>query len=384
MDPVQKTANTERDRRAQQAAYLRAQHNYSQEEIGRILGGVSQSHVSRLLAHAAEAGWLVTEMRFDDSSVSSEVMRELRELLEPRKLVAVLERIRETTGRVVPNIRVFDSGSDSPTAGALELRLRRFGRRASGRLEELLRHSSIVAVTWGRTVASLIDGLAAQNRTFHSERPPLFVPVTAELVTLAAPDYSSSLLAARLDVLVNGGRGERLRMAGVPAFIPKRYDAAKTRAIREYILDTASYRRIFGGQAPLVNMLDMVVTSAGSASRPLGGALDEVLSAAELSAADLTRLIVGDIGGVLIPRRDLPPEDLRLVEELNVMWTGITKGHLGRLALRAGDRTGAAGVVVAAVGRERAEIVAGLIELEMVNELIIDWDLAEALEGLFL
>lgn len=383
MEPAHKNPVSDRDRRAQQAAYLRAQHNYSQEEIGRILGGVSQSHVSRLLAHAAEAGWLVTEMRFDDSSISPEVMRELRELLEPRKLVAILERIRETTGRVVPNVRVFDSGSDSPTAGAVELRLRRFGRRAAGRLEELLRRSSAVAVTWGRTVASLIDGLAAQNRTFHAERPPLFVPVTAELVTLAAPDYSSSLLVARLDALVNGGRGERLRMVGVPAFIPKRYDAAKTRAIREYILDTASYRRIFAGEAPLVNMLDMIVTSAGAATRPLGGALDEILSAGEISATDLTRLIIGDVGGVLIPKPALSPGDDRLVEELNAMWTGITKGHLSRLALRASDRTGAAGVVVAAIGRERAEIVAGLIDLEMVNELIVDWDLAEALEAHF-
>ncbi len=374
---------SERDRRAQQAAYLRAQHNYSQEEIGRLLGGVSQSHVSRLLAHAAEAGWLVTEMRFDDSSISPEVMRELRELLEPRRLVTILERIREKTGRIVPNVRVFDSGSDSPTAGAFEFRLRRFGRRAAGRLEELLRPSGTVAVTWGRTVNSLIDGLAAQNRTFHPERPPLFVPVTAELVTLAAPDYSSSLLAARLDALVNGGHGERLRMVGVPAFIPRRYDAAKTRAIREYILDTASYRRIFAGEAPLVSMLDMVITSAGSATRPLGGAMDELLSAAEISTGDLTRLILGDVGGILIPKPGLSSDDANLVEELNAMWTGITRQHLSRLALRASSRSGAAGIVLTAIGRERAEVVAGLIGLEMVNELIVDWDLADALEAYF-
>lgn len=371
-----------RERRSQQAAYLRAQHNYSQEEIGRILGGVSQSHVSRLLAHAAEAGWLVTEMRFDDSSISPEVMRELRELLEPRKLVAILDGIRAKTGRVVPNVRAFDSGSDSPAAGAFEIRLRRFGRRAAGRLEELLRSSSTVAVTWGRTVSSLIDGLAAQNRTFNFERSPLFVPVTAELVTLAAPDYSSSLLVARLDALVNGDRGEQLRMVGVPAFIPRRYNAAKTRAIREYILDTASYRRIFAGVAPLVTMIDMVITSAGSATRPLGGAMDEILSVAEISAAELTRLIIGDIGGVLIPRPGLSSEDDDLVEEINAMWTGITKQHMSRLALRAGMRSGASGVVLVAIGRQRAEVVAGLIELEMVNELIIDWDLAEALEAL--
>lgn len=65
------------------------------------------------------------------------------------------------------------------------------------------------------------------------------------------------------------------------------------------------------------------------------------------------------------------------------MWTGITRGHLSRLALRAGDRTCTVGVVAAAVGRERAEIIAGLFHLEMVNELIIDRDLAEAIESHF-
>ena len=373
---------TERDRRAQQAAYLRARHNFSQEEIGRLLGGVSQSHVSRLLSHAAEKGWLVTELRFDDRGISGEALREIEHLLEPRRLVGRFEELRSRTGIMVPNVRVFDSGSDSPTAGAFDIRCRRFGRAAAGRVEELLRPSVVVGVTWGRTVSSLVDGMASAPRSHTPHHRIVFAPVSAELITLAAPDYSSSLLAARLNGIFNDGTGEKLRLGGVPAYIPRRYDAAKVQAIREYLMDAASYRRIFAGDDPLVYRLDTVITSVGSAERPLGGAMEEVLSSADIAAEELKSLIAGDVGGILIPKPGLSATDRRQVDEINAMWTGITKDHLSRLALRAGS-AGTAGVVVAAIGRERADIVAELIRLEMINELIIDWDLANALEKLF-
>jgi DNA-binding transcriptional regulator LsrR (DeoR family) len=371
--------SSERDRRAQQAAYLRARHNFSQEEIAKLLGGVSQSHVSRLLAHATDMGWLVTELRFNERNLSAEAMREIQHLLEPRRLVARFEDIRKRTGRMTPSVRVFDSGSESPTSGAFDIRSRRFGRSAAGRLEELLRASSTVGVTWGRTVSSLIDGLAAANRSYRNDKEIIFAPVSAELITLAAPDYSSSLLAARLNNLLNNGEGEKLRLGGVPAYIPRRYQAAKAQAIREYLLDAASYRRIFAGENPLINRLDTVITSVGSADRPLGGAMEEVLSAADITAAELKALIAGDVGGILIPKPDLLADGVRQVDELNAMWTGITKEHLSRIAIRSAG-VGGAGIIVAAIGRERAGVVSEMIRLEMINELIIDWDLANALE----
>lgn len=370
----------ERDRRAQQAAYLRARHNFSQDEIGRLLGGVSQSHVSRLLAHATEMGWLVTELRFNEKNISAEAMREIQHLMEPRRLVARFEEIRTRTGRMTPNVRVFDSGSESPTNGAFEIRCRRFGRSAAGRIDELLRQSSAVGVTWGRTISSLIDGLAAANRSSHPDKQIIFAPVSAELITLATPDYSSSLLAARLNGLFNDSQGETLRLGGVPAYIPRRYDATKIQAIREYLLDAASYRRIFAGDAPLINRIDTVITSVGSVDRLLGGAMEEVLSAADITAKDLTDLIIGDVGGILIAKPGISEDKQKQVDELNAMWTGITKDRLSRLAMRSGS-IGGAGVVVTAIGRERAAVVAEMIRLEMINELVIDWDLANALEA---
>ena len=60
-----------RDVQALQAAYLRARHGLSQDEIRQHLGNVSQSHVSRLLAHATDRGWLEVELRFNDKDLPS-------------------------------------------------------------------------------------------------------------------------------------------------------------------------------------------------------------------------------------------------------------------------------------------------------------------------
>lgn len=368
----------ERDRRALQAAFLRARHNLSQEEIAKLLGGVSQSHVSRLLNHASDKGWLVTELRFDDRNVSPAMMREIEHLLEPRRLVARFEDIRSKTGQMTPTVRVFDSGSDSPTSGAFGIRIKRFGRSAAGRLEELLRRSSIVGVTWGRTVSSLIDGLEAANRSPRGDAQPTFAPVSAELITLAAPGYSSTLLAGRLGAMFNQ-QHETLRLSGIPAYIPRRYGAAKTLAIREYLLDAASYRKIFAETDPLVERMDAVITSVGSSARPLGGAMEEVVSAGGITSSELKNLIAGDIGGILIPKPGASQSDVQKVDELNGMWTGITKDHLARIATRSAN-SGGAGVVVVAIGSERAGIIAQLIHQQMINELIIDWDLANTLE----
>lgn len=374
------TTVDDRDKRAQQAAYLRAVHNFSQEEIGKLLGGVSQSHVSRLLSRAIEMGWLVTELRFDDRDLSAEALREIQHLLEPQRLVAEFARIAQQTHRMTPSVRVFDSGSDSATQGAFEIRCRRFGRSAAGRLEELLKGSRIVGLTWGRTVSALIDGLSAtSNRHTSPDNRIIFAPVSAELITLAAPAYSSSLLAGRLNTIFNDGEGEKLGLGGVPAYIPRRYEPAKIQAIREYLGDASSYRRIFSGEAPLVDRADTVLTSVGTAERPLGGAMNEILAAADISVGELKGLIAGDVGGILIPRRGASAQEIDLVEQINSMWTGITREQLTNVAKRSA-RSGGSGVIVAAVGRERAPIIAELIRLEMINELIVDWDLAKALE----
>ena len=56
------------------------------------------------------------------------------------------------------------------------------------------------------------------------------------------------------------------------------------------------------------------------------------MEARRITANELKRLIIGDIGGVLIPKPTLGSRELKRVEELNEMWIGIRLDHIKRIA----------------------------------------------------
>jgi DNA-binding transcriptional regulator LsrR (DeoR family) len=171
------------DERAQCAAYMRATHNMSQTEIGHVMGGLSQPHVSRLLAHAEKQNYLVIEQRFASELFSDEWIRQIDELLAPSGLTSDLNIYCKKAGIRAPQVRVFESGPGN-TAGALAQRRARFGRTAAGRLTELIEGSHIVGVAWGRTIKALSDGIAASRRPLNRSHHITFSPVCAELVSL--------------------------------------------------------------------------------------------------------------------------------------------------------------------------------------------------------
>lgn len=372
-------ADPSRNIQAQKAAYLRAQHSMSQEEIGRVLGGISQAHVSRLLAQAEKNGWLVTELRFVKGDISAETLEDIYQLLEPPLLTKLIREIGDENGCCVPNIRVFESGSASDTNEAMELRRKRFGRVAAGRLAEMLQTSRAVGVAWGKTVSNIIEGLGSHHLHSQQEQPIQFVPACAELVGLAMPDYSSTRLVERLNDLINDGKGERLSLTGVPAYIPKRYKEAQAEMIRQYVYDISSYKKIFRDKNPLISKLDTLITSIGSPALPVGGSISELLKAGDISSRKLQSLIVGDMGGVLIPKPSLSAKEHRVIVQLNNMWTGISYEHLEKIAYDATDDTRKPGNIVVAIGKDKAPALSEIIRLGLVNELLIDKSLEQAL-----
>lgn len=367
------------DERAQRAAYLRARHNMSQAEIGLTLGGLSQSHVSRLISYAEKKRYLVVEQRFAEERVSSEALREMSELLSPPGLGRALRDFAEANGVRAPNVRVFDSGPGT-TPDAMRIRRNRFGRTAAGRLDELLRGAQVVGVAWGRTIRALVDGLASMHAASPTEYVVQFVPVCAELVAHVQKGYSSSRLAELLDDALNHGRGEPLHMTGFPAYIPRRYDEETQSSIRRFVEDAPSYGKVFAGPGPLIDRMDALITSVGSSRAPVRGIAAELTLAGGIDERRLRDLVVGDVGGILIPRPTLSGDDARLVEELNAMWTGIRIEHVRAIADRAEQDPSKAGVIVAALRAERGETVFELIRNELVNDLILDEDAAAGLE----
>ena len=89
--------------------------------------------------------------------------------------------------------------------------------------------------------------------------------------------------------------------------------------------------------------------------------------------------MVGDVGGVLFPRPGLGARGRAEVDALNRMWTGAKLRHFERIAKQAARSTRPGIIVVAMGGEDRAAIVAEAVRHGLVNELIIDRTLADAL-----
>ena len=380
-----KIRRAERDILAQQAAYLSVEHRWSQAQIGALLGGISQTVVSRLIKHAEEKGWLERRLIFHEELLPKDRVEALRRMVEPLGLFEALKAIGTGTGVCIRSLRIVDSGGSGDTTRAIDARLNRLGHRAAPHVAALIQRSEVFAVTWGSTVSHVIAGLETLTPAVDLRHPILFVPVCAEPTAQSSNKDTSSRLALRLQALTRaaGPSVNTPSLSGVPALIPRKFTGADMKAIRKFVEQTASYKEVFGREAPLINKVDSVLTSVGPSSRPMGFIHEELMRAGgtptqPLTKARLSALVAGDIGGVLLPRRGLDKAAVGEVDELNRMWTGINRRHLARIARQA-DATKRPGVIVVSCGADRAEIVTEAVRCGLVNELIIDRQLADRL-----
>jgi DNA-binding transcriptional regulator LsrR (DeoR family) len=169
-----------------------------------------------------------------------------------------------------------------------------------------------------------------------------------------------------------------------------RFKQSEVKTLWRFIRLVAGYGEVFGEDkrkagarpAPLVNRLDAILTSVGVVhARRRGIFLNERVDLGDISEQDLTGLVVGDIGGIIIPRRDLTPLQARRIRMMNDRWTGIKQQHLEQCA-QDSLRSGKPGVILLASTKSRAEMVQRCVELGLANELIIDQELADELKGL--
>jgi DNA-binding transcriptional regulator LsrR (DeoR family) len=264
--------------------------------------------------------------------------------------------------------------------------LQRFGRLAAGRMQELLPRMRLVGVTWGKTIARLVDGLRQLNPQAPSlPRPVQFVPLTGEPLAFPDPETSSSTLAHRLGEVFTPGAHSLHSLAAVPAFIPAKFPRKSQATIRNFIAEIAGYRAVFEPagpdrktQEPLVDRLDAIVTGVGTVSAGVSGRLlDDRVAAEGVTKEELQERAVGDIGGVFLPRAARDP----VVRGINERWTGVRLEHLARCATAAADDPQRVGVVVVAIGRAKVEVTLACVRAGLITELILDHDLAAALLG---
>jgi DNA-binding transcriptional regulator LsrR (DeoR family) len=356
--------------------------------------------VHRWLVEARKTGMLTEDVayRFNPQGLSDEQRALVADVQTWRTLLERLHRVLAPNNVSVRSVRVFPSGE-----GETELRLWKFGLQAAGALAEAIRRSSTVALAWGTTIARVIDALGARG-TDSLDRHVEFVPVRAQEPGEPRHGTSSSMLAERLDEIVNGpgpwdGAGARrkpLTLNGVPAFTPSWF--REDVRFREYLHRYKVFHTIFGlteqdrrlgtrtpaAGEPVIKRVDTLFTSIGTRDKPVGDFYEQLRLHGNITAAELTRIVLGDIGGVLIPAPHCSKGDLHRVAALNEIFTGLQREHLEEIAARA-HRDGKPGVIVASVGDKagaRARTLLGVISAGLVNEIVVDRQLAESLLSL--
>ncbi|MFO0844735.1 MAG: hypothetical protein U0797_20450 [Gemmataceae bacterium] len=398
MSPRRTRNDTEKQQYALAAAYL-ASLGDTQTEIGEKLE-IKQPEVSRLLRLAEGRKWLTyRDPAFDPKGVEElweAAQAKFAKFLSPKGLLEKLQRLQPGG---VPRLR---------SVTVIRHQQGTFHPSVTEAIKAVLHRAAVVGVTWGRT---MYDALQIFEKTLQQPirvaNPIQFVPLCGEpmMDVLDPLHYSSSALVAVLHEKVNGKAPGDTNppppsLGGVPIIIPAGYTSEEVQVIRHYIGQVSGYGIVFGKGGPggprrkpgagakpgLVEQVDTVLTSLGVAKKEHRGIfLQQRVDLGDISERELTATVVGDIGGVIIPTGgELSPAAARKLEEMGERWTGVKLHHLERCA---GDavKGGKPGVVVFSRGgpcpQERATVVRRAIELGLVNELVCDGELADALGG---
>ncbi|HEY6137685.1 MAG TPA: hypothetical protein VI670_07975 [Thermoanaerobaculia bacterium] len=357
---------------------------------------IDEPLLTELLRVARNLGWIWEESLFNvapealPEGVDAQLLEEARAYVSDR--VGLAERLRRTGTGTLRDVHVYYSGGEDKERDSKErwaARLESFARLASKQVLRSLTRAHKVGVGWGHTVASLVQALNTPAVKRSKKLDVKFVPTCGEPLRPSGPEHhperaSTHLAAALSDLFCAKGNDRRLTLAGVVAVEPKAFRTPERKAVlREYFNVISDYRTIFGPGAhpPLIDEIDTILTSVGSFDQDWKLYTSELDRAAGIPREELAASFKGDIGGAIIPAQHPTRAQQRQYDIVASCWTGITVDHYKRIAADA-VRNGRPGVIVAAIGSSKAEIVLEVVRLGLVNELIIDHALAERLEAL--
>lgn len=360
------------------AAYLHAQGR-SNKDIADLLG-VTEVVVSRYLQQAREEGLI--RINFQSSSLPSE----RRAAYEQRAfgceiLKQHLQNLANHLG-VTPirNISISYSGGEGTSQEEWDARIEHFGKNASDFLLTLLKKAEIVGITWGSTLKGIIDGLKALDIPSRQQKIQFF-PTTGEPIGANGESKGSSSLAEQLDLVLNGGSKHCRSLRGIGAVTPIDFTDSEREIIKNYFRRSKHYVDIFDGEESLLDEADMIITSLGTHDQPWLMFNDELVMTGGIDREELSRLVQFDLGGALYPRPNLNADEAERFRLISGTWMGITMPHFLKVADKAA-RNGSPGVTIVALGKNKASVLLECCKLGLVNELIVDHDLAHELERL--
>jgi DNA-binding transcriptional regulator LsrR (DeoR family) len=366
------------------AVAMLAAEGRRQVNIAELLG-LGEVRVSRLLRDARRARYLREEIRFLKEDLPDHLLLKVRDRIVRK---AVTDRLRSFMQGIPgggPIMRVFNC--DAHVSNARK-RVEQLSQQAAPYLKKLLERSQKCGLTWGGMLRGAVSALSELH--FQYRTPPQIrecIPLSGEPLGNEPMRFSSSSLAHDLGQIVNGDSYNAPSLAMVPAFIPEGFSKSEVSGVWKLIGLVRSYGMIFGrrsmknGEKPLAEHLDMLLTSVGPAESPLGFGQGRLFETGKLKIDDLRELVLGDIGGVCVPRPDLKQTALRKLQDVNERWTGLRLEHVQACAAQAKDPDrDRPGVVVISGGKARARFIYEITRRGLINHLIIDDELAKELD----
>jgi DNA-binding transcriptional regulator LsrR (DeoR family) len=354
------------------AAYLKCL-SQTDEEISAAME-VAQPTVSRYVADARRRGWLRLSLNTKD--IPQGLLAAVREELHGAP--DLHKRVRTWGGRDV-TLRVFYSGKeDIGSEGGYRIRLARFAKAAAPFIAELLPSMKKTGVAWGRTLRAVVDALrdAHESGKRWANEGLEFVPVVGQPLNYPTADCGASRLVDDLHRWA-GCKGRAHSIESVAACIPLSH-AKHKQTVLSLHRRVRTYAKVFGDphrapeQTPYINQLNCILTSVGTKHLSDDWIVDAA-EAANISEDQLHAITVGNISGVFLPRPNAGAQGRASIEEINGRGTGIKLRHLKECAKTK------PGVVILALGAEKAEIIRACLIKRTISHLFVDQDLKNAL-----
>ena len=370
----------------EEAAFLYARGN-TLDVIAAILS-LSTVSIHTALKRAKSQGLIKENIEFCYDKLPPQRLQQLKRLDYVELLSLVLQgaspKLPDQAKHVFRRIYVVDSGTFNEAERMYQTRLTQYGAEGSPILCELLRNSHCVGVSWGLTLSAAIQGLTpAHCFCFHNHPPIQFLPTCGEPYGTPLRTDSSSHLAVELDQRINKSTSHSLSLSGVPAVIPKAFASKdKMAVIQRFIRCCPAYSEIFGNpeqtSGRLIDTVDTLLTSVGTLDRPWRMCGVELCEIGGIERQAFRDVVLGDIGGVLIHKEEKPsPEEAARLREIQQLWTGIQGSDFFEAARKADHNR--PGVIVLAIGANKAKIIHRCVKQGLINHLICDEALAWAL-----
>lgn len=373
-----------------------AANGLSQREIADHIR-IDRSAVSRTLKKAEELGYIKFPPAPDpvliEKGIPPGVLDELRFRDLQIDIRNRLQRFHHCGKPLVHHVTIIHTSNLGTDHESWQKRIHVLVQATAERFLELLPNMEQIGIAWGSNLRALHNEVRRKcnNRPIPKRaRPKLIIPIGCEPLFFSSPIEVTASEIARDFAETLHVEGRHWSLSPVPAFIPKEFHGEQ-RVLRDLFSKVPDYEAIFGPTGSrhkgLVAKLDTIITSMAGVIKKYkdGSPWTQARFEAEQGVQQSwTRLLAGDMAGVLFARTQLPGPDRAkasaMAEEINSRNLGLLQSDFQKCARASADSSGRRpGVFVLAHGRSKTDILLAAIEAQCVNQVVIDKDLADRL-----